>query len=425
MTLEEEREIQKVDSPQTHYQITKSNVLIDSVYSLSSNEQKLLLMVISLLSPETENFRTYRLSVSSIKEILGTTSGDFYSQLKTMTYNILSKPFWYQDKETGREIQGSWFSTSEYLDNQGMVEFEFSPKVKHLLLNLKSNFTSFMLGFVVRLKSKYSIRIYELLKKNERINKLNISVEELRRLLGIDTQYQKYSQFKINVLKVSQREINQNTDIYFTITEFKKGRKVDKLCFNISENKKNQPKDKSIDLFNLNETGYRILKYQVSQSKVEELLEKYEDKYLNDRMNQLDFELKENKEKVLSIGMGRYLYNLIINTDWVNDRYQRHVEEQKRKQEEQLKREEQRILNNRKKEYEEYVDTHICDYEELTQEQREKVSSIFQEQMNIILKGNFFNEDMKKHIQEQIKNDVIREVIKEGIKTFEEWIQEK
>ena len=424
MTLEEEREIQKVDSPKTHYQITKSNVLIDSVYSLSSNEQKLLLMVISLLSPDTEEFKTYRLSVSSIKEIIGTTSGDFYSQLKTMTYNILSKPFWYQDKETGREIQGSWFSTSEYLDNQGMVEFEFSPKVKHLLLNLKSNFTSYTLGFVVKLKSKYSIRIYELLKKNERLNKLYISVEDLRKLLSVDSHYQKYSQFKINVLKVAQREINQNTDIHFTITEFKKGRKVDKLRFNITDNKKYKPKDKSIDLFNLNETGYRLINYQVSQSKVEELLQRYDDKYLNDRMNQLDFELKDNEKKVLSIGIGRYLYNLIINTDWINDKYQRYIEEEQRKEEELVKQEEKRVIKKRKQEYEDYIDSHICEYDELNEIQKERVSSIFEQQRSIIFKGDLFKEDTRRHIEEQIKKDIIREVIKENLQTFEEWIRE-
>ena len=425
MSLEDERELQKVDNPKLNYQITKSNVLIDSVYSLSANEQKLLLMIISLLSPETEDFRTYRISVSSIKEILGTRSNDFYRQLKEMTYNILSKPFWYQEQDTGKNIQGAWFSTAEYIDNKGIVEFEFSPKVKHLLLNLKANFTSFMLGNAVKLKSKYSIRIYEILKKNERLNKVYISVEELRNLLGIDSQYQKYAQFKINVLKVAQKEINQHTDIRFTITEYKTGRKIDRLRFTISDNKKNQPKDNSVDLFNLNETGYRLINYQVSQDKAKELIDKYEDTYLNERMNQLEFELEDDNEKVLSIGIGKYLYNMIIHPEWINDRYQRHIEEERQKKETEDRKNERKEIERQKKEYEAYIDTFICSYEELTENQQKKVSSIFEEQRKMIFKGDMFKEETRKRIEEQINNDIIREVIKENLQTFEEWIREQ
>ena len=52
MSIEEIKDLQTVDKIEDYYKVSKSNILIDSAYSLSANEQKVLLTAISLINPE-------------------------------------------------------------------------------------------------------------------------------------------------------------------------------------------------------------------------------------------------------------------------------------------------------------------------------------------------------------------------------------
>lgn len=80
--------------------------------------------------------------------------------------------------------------------------------------------------------SRYSCRIYELLKRFIKIGHRNLSIEELRNKLGIDCdKYKLYSDFKRKVILKAQKEINKKSDIQFDFQEVKKGRKVESLKF--------------------------------------------------------------------------------------------------------------------------------------------------------------------------------------------------
>ncbi len=84
---------------------------------------------------------------------------------------------------------------------------------------------------MIKLKSTYSIRIYELLKQYEHIRERTISLESLRYYLDAIDVYPNYANFKQRVLKHSQKELNQKTDISFEFEEIKSGRKVQRIKF--------------------------------------------------------------------------------------------------------------------------------------------------------------------------------------------------
>lgn len=117
----------------------------------------------------------------------------------------------------------------------------FDPLLKPFLLELSNKFTSYRLANVVKLKSTYAIRIYELLKQYEDLKERTISLENLRYYLDAMDVYPNYANFKQRVLKPSQKELNQKTDISFEFEEIKLGRKVQKIRFIIGSQKRKNP----------------------------------------------------------------------------------------------------------------------------------------------------------------------------------------
>ncbi|MEH7568486.1 replication initiation protein, partial [Priestia megaterium] len=63
--------------------VTKSNILIESTYKLSLQEQRILLIMASKVQPNDETLKTYRFRAKDFIEIVGNKKGTgFYSYLK-------------------------------------------------------------------------------------------------------------------------------------------------------------------------------------------------------------------------------------------------------------------------------------------------------------------------------------------------------
>lgn len=215
--------------------ITKSNALVEANYKLGVLEQKIILMLASKLQPSDTEFKTYSLSVNEFAKLLGISSKSKYEEIRKITYALVKKGF--EVRVDNRVHQVSWLSSVTYNENEGTVDLRFDPFLKPYLLELKSHFTSYRLENVIKLKSSYSIRLYELLKQYERVKERTFELSRLREMLGIEDMYPVYGNFKQRVLLRAQEELKDKTDISFQLEEIKKGRKVVKLKFIILQNK--------------------------------------------------------------------------------------------------------------------------------------------------------------------------------------------
>lgn len=218
--------------------IDKSYKLITARYKLSTVEQKLVLSIISLIRPTDSDFMNYQIPVNQFEFL---TSNDNARRLKKYCKDLMSKPL---EIETERGwTLFNWFAHIEYIKNDGMLECSVSPKLKPYLLKLQENFKSYDLKYILEMQSEYSIRIYELLKKSEKMGYLEIDLEELQNLLQVPESFKRYDNFKRKVLQVTSIEIAKYTDIYFDFQEIKKGKKVATLKFIIHKNKHNLTAD--------------------------------------------------------------------------------------------------------------------------------------------------------------------------------------
>ncbi|QAS54766.1 initiator RepB protein (plasmid) [Halobacillus litoralis] len=221
--------------------VTKSNQLIEANYTsqLSEREQKIILYIVSKVQKDDEDFQTYTLSIGQFTNMMGLKRPK-YEELKEITKRLLSKVI--EIKREGGVLQTQWLSTAEYNEWQGTIDFTFHPKMKPFLLYLKKEFTSYKLINIMRLSGRYSIRIYELMKKWERLKKTEFSIQELRLMLGIQNKYNDYSNFRKRVLDPAKKELDEKTDISFDYEPLRKnGRSTSHIRFHIKKNQKNIP----------------------------------------------------------------------------------------------------------------------------------------------------------------------------------------
>gem|GEM_PF-1034310 len=218
--------------------VVKGNDLIISRYNLSLAEQRLILQVVSMINKDDEDFKDYYVKVNDYIELLGIKSPNCYLEIKKFAEELLKKPLYIPQNDGKDFFVCNWFSSLKYKSGSGVLICRFDPNLTPYLLQLKNRFTAYRLENVLKLKSKYSIRLYEVLKRYENIRETKIPIDNFRKYLAIPKTY-KYNDIRKQILQPSQEEFKKYTDIIFEYYEIKEGRKVAGLKFVIYQNEKN------------------------------------------------------------------------------------------------------------------------------------------------------------------------------------------
>lgn len=212
--------------------VVKSNKLNQARYRLSLQEQKWVLLAISEIKPGDVDFKEYGFQVKDFMDLVGLKGGSAYSQIKELALSLMGKTLEIQEPDGVLVI--NWFDFIKY--SEGYVSFGFSPKLKPYLLALKDKFIRYQVHNIVRLKSGYSVRIYELLKQYQSIGWRCFTIEELRDVLCIEgNKLNRYTDLRRFVLEVAKKEL-LNSDIVFDYIPIKKVRKVVEIKFIINRN---------------------------------------------------------------------------------------------------------------------------------------------------------------------------------------------
>lgn len=210
--------------------IVKSNDLIQARYELNLNEQKIILYAVSKIDKSKQDFNIISLNVREFLKLLDT-STERYTEIRAIT-NGLRKKDLIIDTGNGEIVTG-WLSSIEYKKNTGLIELEFSKKLVPYLLQLKEKFTRYQIKNILYLSNKHSIRIYELLKQYEAIGKRTFTVDEFKKILILEDQYQRFYDFERYVLKPTMEEINTYTDITIDYEKMKQGKSIQALKYTI------------------------------------------------------------------------------------------------------------------------------------------------------------------------------------------------
>ena len=216
--------------------VVKSNEIIrSSRYSLNTTEQKILIYIISQIRADDKEFREVDLSVQEYAKLAGIEiNGKVYSRIKEHIQELADKSWWIPVSDK-KDILFRWIDLAEIEKGSGVIRIKLHSSLKPYLLELRENFTKYELINVLVLKSKYAIRLYELLKSYLWKGSWEVNIKELRSVLEVEDKYTEFKEFKRRIIVPAVNEINKYTDLDVKYSTIKKGKEVSKLLFTIEE----------------------------------------------------------------------------------------------------------------------------------------------------------------------------------------------
>lgn len=215
-------------------QFRQSNDLVESVYKATLTEKRILATMISMIKPEHDDFKEYKIDIKRFAEVFDIKGKSILDLVKKSTKNLLGRTIQINDED--KFLQINWISSAEYEKGSSNVTIRFDPKLKPYLLNLRGGYTTTLLDQVAKFKSVYAIRFYELFKQySPNIKSRKFEIEHLKKLLGCEDDYPNYANFKDRVVKRAIFEINNLSDLIITFSELKSGKKIVAIIFNIEE----------------------------------------------------------------------------------------------------------------------------------------------------------------------------------------------
>lgn len=218
--------------------VKKHNDLIRAKGELSTTAQKMLAMIISMIRTDDTEFQRYALNIEEYKKLSNLSNNEINFYVK-QAEELMRNPFKIDKKLF------NWCSMVDYGSMEGFIIFDIHPDLRKYLLQLKENFTQYQLVNVLQLRGKYSLKLYEYItmefnkvkkyKPKTKQIKIEININELREFLNLPKSY-KYNHIKEQIIKKTQKDLENFTNIKFTFEESKIGKKVKSLVLTVKDN---------------------------------------------------------------------------------------------------------------------------------------------------------------------------------------------
>lgn len=223
--------------------VTKSNFLARAKHGFSLVELRVMEMFISKLNPVGMQLNIYqtvdmRLSALEYAKASNITEKSAYRELERTVDALQTKIIETREEDAkGRlkRVKRPLMFKAEYVDKEGYVDASFHPEFIPHLVGLREQFTKYALADVLKFKSEYTWRIYEMCMSVKRSKNatLGISVSDLRERLSIPESY-RWINLK-RVIEKAQLEIKTKTSYELVVSMKKTGREFTWLEFTISK----------------------------------------------------------------------------------------------------------------------------------------------------------------------------------------------
>ena len=238
--------------PDKHDVVRKSDFLVKARYKLNPLALKFITLVIANVKKSDEVDKEYVFQVKDFMELSGMEYKQLYNYLDEATDELLKSPLKIP-KEKGF-LKLNWVSSVEYHEGEGYISFKIDSKLRPYIFDLQERFLKYRIENILKLRSGYVIRLYEILKdwynqasrydNGKKVEKI-VEVRWLRDTLEMPESYPYggSSGVRNRVIEKAKKELAEHTDIVFDYKEIKTGHKVTHLKFIIEENPKNAKND--------------------------------------------------------------------------------------------------------------------------------------------------------------------------------------
>jgi plasmid replication initiation protein len=202
-----------------------------SHFKLSTQQQKMMLYIISKLKPYDDDVYTTDFdTVDFCKTCWINFDGENYSYLKRTIQALTRKSVWVRlDARTITLLRWLYSATINY--ETGKLSFETDDLLVPHLLELKRIATKHESTYSPAMKSKYGIKLYEILHCLEFEPEVEFATQTIKEKMLDASKYKSYKDFRTKVIDVAINEINSLSDINVKYEEKKTGRACIKIKF--------------------------------------------------------------------------------------------------------------------------------------------------------------------------------------------------
>lgn len=226
--------------------VRKSNELVQmAMYDMTLTQQKLMLHIFSMIRPTDTELPEYELSIYQFCKLcdIDPHSGRIYKYVANAIEEIANmKVRWVSVPGTQATRTFRWIDRAEINRETGRLHIWLDSALKPHLIQLKEFYTSFNIVYTLQMRSRYSIRVYELCKsyqnlyeqKKQQKKPLIWTLDTLKQQLSYP--YEGWADVRRFILEQAKKEINGNTDILFDYEPSKrKYRKIVEISVSIEK----------------------------------------------------------------------------------------------------------------------------------------------------------------------------------------------
>ena len=181
---------------------------------MSVQQQKIILFLISKIKPMETHSREYTVSIRDFCKVcnIDFDNGKNYINVKAAVKEVADKSIWIT-LENDREVLLRWLDRVILDKNSGEMTVRFNEDMLPFLIDLQERYTQYRLDNILPMKSKYGIRLYELLMSYVNMDlPLTLSIDELKKRMDCEN-YTRFPDFRRNALEKAIKDINYYTDL--------------------------------------------------------------------------------------------------------------------------------------------------------------------------------------------------------------------
>ena len=216
-----------------------SNDYITAVHPdrMNINAMKLFRLAITQCRMNDNGFYQYDFKISDLAEVLKVDRSDIHRDAQKMCISMAQAVLLIGDGNPrhGWEVL-TIFETCKYSPRDQAIKVELSGKMTKLFLQLKARFTRIPIAAMLTMKSKYGIRLFELICMKiqsyypyaDHATEIQLTLDEIKKTAGVEKKktYDSISHVKQKILMPALKEIEECAKWKIICTDVKHARKV-------------------------------------------------------------------------------------------------------------------------------------------------------------------------------------------------------
>lgn len=213
--------------------VVKANELITHTkFSLTAQQQKIILFLISQVQPGDDDFREYEFSSQDFCRACGLdrSGGRQYAESMDVLEALADVKITYNGSRW-ITVEGGWKTLLRWIEKpyicpeDGRIRIRLDKDMRPFLLHLKAHFTQYELLWTLQFTGRYTIRLYELCKAKQfdklQPVELELDLDYLKDRLDAGT-YDRWPDLRRRVIEPAIAEINAKSDMQLSYTPRRK-----------------------------------------------------------------------------------------------------------------------------------------------------------------------------------------------------------